>query len=183
MINHQLDLYLNWLIGLVIDEEHSNYTELCGYLMSVDFRWSVPMDENRASDGVHLRLTFMDQTGYSFDNLDAPCTVLEMMIALALKVSENVLWDGTNNWTPFIFWTMVENLDLLCYDNNYFWKMHGRIGQDLEAKIDNFLDRKYDKNGKGGLFLPTQKNFAIPKKWDQMEVWYQCAEWLNENFV
>ena len=183
MINYQLDVYLNWLMGLIEDEGHLNYTELCRYLMSVDFRWSVRMDENRAADGVHLRLVFEDQTGYSFDNKDAPCTVLEMMIALALRGGEDILWDGENNWTPFIFWTMIENLGLKGYTDEYFLENRGYSDYDLEVKINNFLDRNYDKYGHGGLFYVVPKNSHFPKNFQKLEIWYQMAAWINDNFV
>lgn len=178
MTKHQLDLYLNWLIGLIVDEEHLQYQELCRYLMSVDFRWSVKMDENRAADGIHLRNVFEDQTGYSFDMIDAQCTVLEMMVALSVRGAENILWDGINNWTSFIFWTMIENLNLLEYTDDFFYQNNDYQSRELMIKIDNFLDRNYKENGEGGLFILSH----FPKNFRKLEIWYQMNFWINENF-
>lgn len=175
MINSSVLDYKNWLMNIVIDEDHSCYNHLLTYLFSRDFHWSVPRDENRAIDGVHLREVFTDQYGYS-SGMDGPCTVLEMLIALSVRASEDILWDGENNWTPFIFWTMINNLGLIdAIDNNFYQHF-------VEEKIDIFLDRKYDKNGFGGLFLPSHFYSQIPKKWENLEVWDQMNVWINDNF-
>lgn len=175
MINSSVSDYKNWLINLVIDEDHSCYNNLLNFIFNKEFHWSVPRDENRAIDGIHLRNVFADQYGYS-SGMDGPCTVLEMMIALAVRGAEDILWDGENNWTPFIFWSMINNLGLIdSVDSNFYQHF-------VEVKIDIFLDRKYDENGVGGLFLPSQFYSQIPKKWSHLEVWDQMNDWINDIF-
>lgn len=168
--------YKNWLMNIVIDENHLQYYKLFDFLFSIEFTWSVKGDENRAADGVHLRTVYSDQTGVQVSE-DIPCSILEMMVALAVRGSEDILWDGENNWTPFIFWTMIDNLGLIdSVDGAFDYKY-------AVEKIDIFLRRKYSKEGVGGLFLPSTFLSQIPKKWEKMEVWYQMQNWLNENFV
>lgn len=169
------DMYLNWLIGIVSDDVHTNYSYLCGYLLSREFYWSVKMDENRAEDGLNLRSIFADQTGIHVD-FDGPCTVLEMMIALSVRGAEDILWDGENNWTPFIFWSMIENLKLLEYTDDVL--CDGYSNPELDRKIDDFLNRNYEKNGDGSLF----KLSHFPKSAKNLEIWYQMQEWICEHF-
>lgn len=82
------DEYFKWLIAKI---EFGNLTEL--YLGLLDRMFSfkyfstLPMDENRASDGKNLRYFFCEETGYDLDDLnyiiEEDCTVLEMLIAFA----------------------------------------------------------------------------------------------------
>lgn len=181
MISQQRN-YLNWLIEIISDKEHTNYYDLLEYLMSIDFRWSVPMDENRAEDGVHLRLVYEDVCLEALDNDDihAPCTVLEMMVALSVRGAEDILWDGDFNWAPVIFWSMITNLGLEDYKDGL---IDAQSFPELERKINDFLDRNYDKNGGGGLFLYVPNFVPNPQKWKKIEIWYQMAYWINDNFL
>lgn len=161
-------------MNIVTDEDHFNYKILLDYLFRIEFIWSVNGDENRAADGLNLRSVYCDQIGIQEDILiDDPCSVLEMMIALAVRGSESILWDGENNWTPYLFWTMIDNLGLEecmdgAFDEAYVYE-----------KIDIFLARKYDKNGVGGLF----QIFPNPKNFSKMEIWYQMQNWISANFL
>ena len=176
MVNVSVD-YLSWLMNIIEDEHHKNYKELCRYLFSIEFIWSVSGDENRSEDGKNLRSVYCDQTGQNYIYDSNPCSVLEMMIALAVRGSEDILWDGRNNYTSFLFWTMIDNLGLIdCVDGAF------DIGYAIE-RIDIFLKRNYDKNGFGGLFRPSHFYFRVPKKWEKMEIWYQMQNWINDNFL
>ncbi|MBP5596945.1 MAG: hypothetical protein J6Y02_16295 [Pseudobutyrivibrio sp.] len=165
-------------MGIVTDSDHLNYRYLLDYLFHIEFTWSVKGDENRASDGLHLRSIFEDESGMSLKIFeDDPCNVLEMLVALSVRGSENILWDGENNWTPFIFWTMIDNLGLKdCMD--------GAFNEDyVEHQLLIFLERKYDENGRGGLFLPCPIFVPNPKNFQKLEIWYQMQYWISANFV
>ena len=65
------------------------------------------MDRNRALDGLALR----DKYGYSGDPDEEPCTVLEMLIALSLRIENQFMTnydegDRTSMW----FWIMITNI-------------------------------------------------------------------------
>lgn len=173
-MNDILELYKNWLIDIVTDNDHLYYNNLLDCLFHIEFIWSVNGDENRAADGIHLRSVFCDQMNLSNDILvDDPCSVLEMMIALAVRGSEDILWDGENNWTPYLFWTMIDNLGLEECTDGAFDEAY------VYEKIDIFLARKYDKNGVGGLF----QIFPNPKNFQKLEIWYQMQFWISANFT
>lgn len=170
------DNYLNWLEGIVCDEDHQDYKNLLYFLYNTEFIWSVKKDENRAEDGIHLRNVFEDQFGYSGRRLGDPCSVLEMMISLSVRCSEDILWDGETNWTPFIFWSMIDNLGLIdSIDSN--WNQYF-----VEAKIGIFLERKYENDGSGSLFRLGPKKSQIPNNFKKLEIWYQMQHWISENF-
>ena len=45
--------------------------------------------------------------------------------------------------------------------------------------INRFLDRKYDRNGKGGLFTVKDRPSIDMRN---IEIWYQMSWYLNEEF-
>lgn len=166
--------YEDWLMNIVMDVEHSFYYELLDNLFHIEFTWSVKGDENRAADGVHLRTIFCDlkkQYVNIFD--DDPCNMLEMMVALSVRCSEDILWDGENNWTPYVFWTMIDNLGLHDMVDGVFDEAY------VEEKIGIFLSRNYGENGDGSLFVLSH----FPKNFKKLEIWYQMQRWISEHFV
>ena len=53
--------YFNWLTKIVCNsDEYSNlsYKKLLTFLDSVEFKWALLLDENRAMDGIDLRYIF-----------------------------------------------------------------------------------------------------------------------------
>lgn len=54
--------YFNWMCQLVCDKRWRNkglsYQMLLSQLHSIDFQYTLPMDENRAEDGIDLRYRF-----------------------------------------------------------------------------------------------------------------------------
>lgn len=160
--------YQNWLMDIVIDRGHQGYESLLDTLFNTEFYWSVKMDENRAADGIHLRTVFNDQTGYSISDYD-PCSVLEMMIALAVRGSEDILWDGENNYTPYLFWTMIDNLGLSDCKNR------GYNEQYVLENLRIFMDR----SGEISLFGLSH----FPKFAKSLEIWYQMQEWISQEFL
>ena len=159
-------------MGIVCDEGHQDYSILMTCLYETEFYWSVRKDSNRAADGVRLRMIFEDQFGYSVKNSDDPCNVLEMLVALSVRAAEDILWDGVNNYTPYVFWTMIDNLgliDMLDFNINY---------DEIAQKLEIFLDRKYGENGEGSLFRLSH----FPKSWKKLEIWYQMQSWISEQF-
>lgn len=138
-------------------------------LSGTDFIWSVANDDNRAADGLVLRSTFMDDENWNsrpFD--DSPCTVLEMLIALANRIDNDIMWDGENDNTEKWFWEMVENLHMDWHNS-----------KDIRIKINNFLNRRYDVNGVGGIFPLKQNTYQDQR---EIEIWYQAQSYLMENY-
>lgn len=154
------------------------YAKLLRYLYSKPFRWSIENDANRAYDGLYLRYQFsIDHhvIGYPNENVmdilsEKPCSVLEMMYALAQRMegfmSNEEYGDRTVQW----FWHMVQNLGLgSMIDDRYRENI-------AELRVERLLDRAYAPSGYGGLF--TVKHPA--KDMRDVEIWYQMCWYLDE---
>lgn len=173
------ELYFQWLYGLVYPwddgfDDGFKFTKLLRYLHSVEFYSSFEMDQNRAIDGVDLRYEFGYQKGYPDREitiyLDFPCSVLEMMIALAIRCEKNFMQDNeygdrTGQW----FRKMINSLGLNgMYNSNY-------NEQKAEDIIENFLNHEYEPNGKGGLFALKHPD----RDMRTVEIWGQLCSYLN----
>jgi hypothetical protein len=165
--NDIINEYFIWLTDFVYDRR---YTKLLDHLHCIEFRYIIPMDENRAADGESLRYRFGYDTGISDAEryLTGPCTVLEMMVALALRCEETIMddpkmGDRTRQW----FWNMVVNLGLGSMTDDRYDEVY------VDEVIATFLDRRYKADGRGSLFAIRRapcdmRNLQI---WDQMS-WY-----------
>lgn len=165
--------YFEWLIHFVGCNSHR---ELLYFLFSVDFSYTIPMDGNRYEDGINLRYRFADEKSLHYRFVtpwidDVPCSMLEMMVALALRIEEHItadpeVGDQTSRW----FKVMLKSSGLYSLsDKNY---------DEQEAKeiVRSIMNRRYARNGEGGLFHlnHTRKDLR------RVEIWYQAMWYLNE---
>lgn len=173
MIRYDIsDNYFDWLSNIVCGKRYSkqlSYMKLLEYLHSVDFRYSIPMDQNRAMDGMDLRWRFTLETDLELD-LDTPCSVLEMLIALSIRCEENIMddpavGDRTGQW----FWGMIVNLGLGSMTDTRFNRYF------VEDVIERFLNREYEPDGRGGLFRIRNCDFDLR----EVEIWHQLLWYLD----
>lgn len=167
-----LDRYFEWLYGLVADNYETSYEKLFQHLFHREFLWLMEMDKNRAEDGLELRNRFADECHIEDAHLylDQPCSVLEMMVALASRCEDQIMCDYTyGDRTSVWFWTMLVSLGLGgMSDDRYDFDYVARV-------LDIFLSRTYDYDGKGGLFYVENP----PKDLRTMEIWYQMHLYLD----
>ena len=107
---------------------------------------------------------------YIIDCLEGPCTILEMMVALAVRC-ENDYMDNANlgNRIGQWFWSMIVSLGLgSMSDVRYDEATVSRV-------LDRFLDRDYAPNGKGGLFTIRDCDRDLR----DVEIWYQLCWYLD----
>lgn len=177
------DEYFNWLYDRVCTgraHENMSYKKLFMLLHQIEFTFSIPKDVNRATDGINLRYRFAvtseDDPEFQDDIMDAlddgPCSVLEMMVAIAVRCEETIMdnpkyGDRTGQW----FWSMMSNLGISNMHDEIF---NRRI---VEDKIHRFLDRQYEPNGKGGLFYIRDCEDDLR----ELEIWTQLC-WYLDNF-
>lgn len=140
-------------------------------LYSTDFVWVVDMDENRAIDGASLRQKFAEDTGEKLSS-KGPCNMLEMLVALSLRCDGDIMGERGDDNAKQWFWDVLYNLNLERFDNRHYDAM------TVKKTLQNVIFRKYDRNGRGGLF-PLRRS-----KIDQrgVEIWYQLNSWLHENY-
>ena len=146
-------LYFRWLYQLVFeDREIRSYKKLLQFLFDQDFYYLLDMDSNRGVDGLDLRYRFCYDNKYEYSKLgselgDKPCSVLEVMIAIALRFEEETMrdWD-IGDRTPIWFFCMLTSLGLDDMDDYNFDEAR------VSRTISRFLNRDYCANGIGGLF-------------------------------
>lgn len=162
--------YFEWmydLVGGLNGSRVTSYRRLLMTLHATEFVYSIRMDENRAEDGVDLRRRF---SILNADILDGPCSILEMMIALAIRCEESIMddtskGDRTGQW----FWGMINNLGLSGMTDANFDRKY------VKFCISRFLDRNYDPDGRGGLF--RIRNCDIDLR--NVEIWHQLCWYLD----
>ena len=171
--------YFDWMYQLVCDERYSDglsYRMLLMYLYDTEFTYILDRDANRAGDGADLRFRFGYEKNLSKTTIlryldNKPCSVLEMMIALAIRCEEHIMSDQeVGNRTGQWFWDMVENLGLSSMSDSRFNL------EETSRILDRFLTRRYERSGEGGLF--TIKNCRYDLR--TVEIWYQAMWYLDE---
>lgn len=172
--------YFNWLQRLVVDGPgyfpRKSYKRLFRHLFETQFIFLLDMDENRAGDGINLRYSYgreydIPQPAIASLLDDRPCSVLEMMIALATRCENQVMSNpDIGNRAGLWFWNMLKSLGLHNMSDDRY------DASEVNYILDRFLMRKYDDDGQGGLY--TIKN--VVRSMREIEIWYQMMQYLNE---
>ena len=179
MIEHEINEdYFEWLYEGMCGNRYSkniSYRKLLEHLHNTNFRYTISNDKNRASDGIDLRYSFAlsqgceDEPELITDYLKGPCSVFEMMVALAQRcesvMDDPKIGDRTGQW----FWGMINNLGLGGMNDNRYNEQY------VDDVINTFLDREYKSNGKGGLF--TIRNCEYDLR--EVEIWYRLCWYLD----
>lgn len=141
-----------------------SYGRLLRYLHGRTFVYILRMDANRAEDALDLRERFGFQSGN-------PCSVFEMMVALAARCEEHIMTNtDIGDRTPYWFWGMIDNLGLGEMTDDRFYEEY------VSDVIDRFLNREYHYDGRGGLF-----SLSNPRRdMREVEIWYQMMWYLDE---
>lgn len=129
------------------------YSQLFNILHSRPFKYSLALDENRESDGEDLRYRFgyerdFDQTKVAFYLDRGSCSVLEMLVAMAVRMDDIMYDEDPGVW----FWDMMDSLGLSGYTNGVISK-EPYAEDEINGIIDNFMERDFDpNNGEGSPF-------------------------------
>jgi hypothetical protein len=167
--------YFRWLIRNYVGDL-STYKFLLEQMFRKAYYYTVDRDENRAEDGLYLRDLYLED----HPNVDAsavpegPCSFLEFLIGLSVRLSV-LLADGEPVPPHEYFWELVSRLRLTDYTDDTYRYDDTVFMVDLT--MTDYMDRKYDKCGIGGLFplAPPCKNQR------RVEVWYQMHSYLLQN--
>lgn len=166
--------YFGWLYYMMCDKRYGSisYRQLLRCLHDIEFTYLIDLDSNRAEDGIDLRYRYSYYNGLKEvpDCLDGPCSVLEMIAALAIRCEDDIMENSEiGNRTAQWFWQMITNLGLGAMNDSKF-------DEDRVRKvIDIFLNREYEPNGRGGLFRINNCNHDLR----DVEIWHQMCWYLN----
>lgn len=167
--------YFEWIYELMCKDRFAKgmtYRKLLTFLYDTEFVYFVPYDENRAAEGIALRYRYC--LVHDCEELECyltgPCSVLEMMVALAIRCEENIMddpmiGDRTSQW----FWGMITNMGLGAMNDTNFneWLVN-----DV---VTRFLERDYEPDGRGGLFRVRGWN----RDMRTAEIWHQLMAYIN----
>lgn len=171
MRNQKPDDYFLWLCNKVDCRDRIEYEDVLLLLYSTDFYSLVPYDDNRAFDGLHLRVEYYEETQTHIPRHDIrnhiPCNLLELILGVAIRMSYVIFDPAVEDEEDIIhyFWLLISNLRL-------------EPGKHMTNSIiiERFLERQYKPNGEGGLFP-----LKYPKRnMKNIEIWYQMMEYITE---
>lgn len=177
MRNDLREEYFEWMYDTVCKgrfAKENSYRELLTYLHSVEYTWILSDDVNRAEDGEEgLRWRFAYENHIQIRHeLDGPCSVLEMILALAYKCEEIMddaaVGDRTVQW----FWKMINNLGLSGMTDRRFDLLY------VEDTVQRFLNREYEPDGHGSLFVIRNCRYDLR----DVETW-TCMLWYLDSIT
>ena len=163
--------YFHWLLKFIGNGfcRKNSYFELLEYLFNTEFCWYIPMDENRAADGIDLRHRFVvernEDLEASYVYLSGPANVLEVLVALSIKMEYiargSIDLSKSSQW----FWGMIKCLGILdCFDGNFDGEHVTKVAYFLEEWTNPDSEVSIFPNGKG-------------------EIWNQAMKFLGEIFL
>lgn len=184
--------YLEWLESFTIDEridEHDRktYHNLIGLLWDIEFEPSVGNDHDRAEEGLELRVRYNDifskKSGVGeFNTPDiraifGECRVLEMLIALSMRMYDLMQDMGMYNSVSRWFWEIMQNVGFDVLDDSEFEGKSEtqcrRNGDFVRGICQNIMFGDVVKSRqRGGWFFLNG--------WDSIEIWYQMHHYLTQ---
>ena len=178
-MNELKNKYFDWIFKRVCNKKYTHgrsYRKLCHALDNIEFTYTIPMDSNRYDDGVELRYRY----GYDH-NLDGaeimheldrfPCSVFEMMAALAIRCEEHIMADPElGDQTSLWFMEMISNLGLDYMSDEMFNE------QEVDNAVARLLTRQYEPDGRGGLFITHDPDRDLR----HVDIWYQAMWHLTD---
>lgn len=163
--------YYIWLLEIVDVDPEDHLNRLCWALFNTEFQWDIPMDKNRAADGLDLRKQY--EWSHKVKNLLPEwCSALEMMVALCDRIETEIMscdtfGDRTGLWFRIILHFLHQEIDscdtFLSFCDSFKMKSITKCfekGSDFRL----FLSKKWPKNGQ------------------KVEIWYQMHAFLVENY-
>lgn len=163
--------YKDWLLDRVHFDKNG-YEKLMDDLHERDFTWKLDRDDNRAEDGMFLRDEFFYENYLRNASFDRGCSVLEMLVALSMRIDNEYIGDPEDPHPEMIFWEMIENLGLGgCTDRRY-------DSYYVNDRLTIWMERKFDYDGNQSIF-PLKK--AVRDQ-TEAEIWSQMNEYLSENY-
>ena len=170
--------YFEWLCKQ-INSLREPYYFLLRQLYSKEFYALIPNDDNRGEDGKEFRKLYALQKGIadiSGTIYEGPCTVLEMLVAIANRLGLILEDSGEEEDRSRWFFRLLDHLGLLDFtDDNYI--ENSDSATLIDEILNRLIDRTYSADGYGGLF-PLRNPDRDQR---EVEIWYQMQAWLNEN--
>lgn len=150
--------------------EDQQYSKLLDRLFDTPFVAILSSDINRVDDGLYLRTEYPRRISEVLQ--EYPCSVLEVLIALAKRMDIEYVGTPGLDRTHDIFYLFLDNLGLLYYNNRRYRE------REVYDILDTWMRRKFLSNGEGSIFplhrcIRDQRNNSI---------WSQMQSYIIENY-
>lgn len=182
--------YIEWLESFTIDEtleerRRPTYSNLLRKLWTIPFHGSIGNDSDRGEEGLELRVRYnhilAKNSGISMDDIPnihelfgRDCRVLEMLIALSMRMYDIMQDMGFYNSVSRWFWEIMENVGFDFLDDDT-WSGYDS-DKLVEQTVNDIMNLKGDKLDRmpGGWFHV--------EGWQNLEIWYQMHAYLGRYF-
>lgn len=169
--------YFLWLcekIDIADRGDRFDYFCLAKALQDTEFVAKLDGDKNRISDGINLRVEFAEESNIFVDEvMNVPCSVLEVLVALCLRIERGITGEPGEDHPEKWFWQMIDNLGLGgCTDVSFDRAL-------VDQNVNLWMERLYSPDGRGGIF-PIRQPFGDQRN---VELWVQMQQYIHENFV
>lgn len=167
--------YFEWLVEAIDDGEHDDMLPVLSYLWKKEFIWENlnDLDRNRAMDGALLREEYADEYDCYIEeeDLEEPCSVLEMFVRLAIDIENNVTGVPGEERPDIWFWRFLENLGI---DDRCTGRGYSKAY--LDQAIDTWLSGNISKSGKRSPFRTHSRSIDMREK----DIWMQAMAMVND---
>ena len=167
--------YKIWLIKMC-RINRIGYNHLIDQLHNSPFEAVLERDNNRINDGLDLRHRFLIENGINGDFFDHPAGILEVLIALAVRIDSEFLGNPMDPHPDIMFWEMICNLGLDKFDDKHY------NSDEIYRILGIWINREYDFYGNGGVF-PIPKTHKNVQNQREIELWMQMTAYINVNFM
>lgn len=183
--------YVEWLESFTIDERMDSsrrvsYHKLIMQLWEIEFEPSVGNDHDRAAEGLELRSRYNDILARKAGEGDfvtpdvcaifGECRVLEMLVALSMRMYDLMQDMGIYNSVSRWFWEIMSNVGFDILDDDTW-------NESDEAAFSNeqFVRYSCDEIMQGfGQAVGKKGGWFYVEDWDSIEIWYQMHRYLKQ---
>lgn len=181
------DKYFEWLYNLStknrFDPKYITYNTLFHIMYNRPFTYIIKKDEARKSDGLDLRYSFAHEVYPDVDCRDiikcfdmSVCSIFEMLIALAIRCEDTIMANPEyGDRTRFWFWKMLNNLGISYMNDERIANTPGII-DEINVKLDKFVNREFAPDGTGWIFNPPGCEYDLRR----IEIWTAMLWYLDQ---
>lgn len=151
------------------------YASLFSVLDTKEFRVQVQDDWNRLGDGEYLKYRFAYEKGIPYAEVDSgdmsewKPKCIDVILAIAYSIRNMALREESDSISD-LFWGMMNSMGL---DNPNL------SVKDIIQRLDDFMDRNFEPNGHGGLFIVNNPNLDMR----ELTIWEQINVYVGEKYT
>lgn len=183
--------YVEWLESFTIDERISetrqrSYHNLIMQLWKIEFEPSVGNDHDRAAEGFELRYRYNDilarkagEGDFTTPDVKAifgECRLLEMLVALSMRMYDLMQDMGIYNSVSRWFWEIMSNVGFDVLDDDGWNESH-----ESAFSNEQFVRYSCEEIMQGfGQAVGKKGGWFHVEEWESMEIWYQMHRYLKQ---